>query len=130
MKISPERIKTKPEYADSFAKAYQINKEEISFHHIADSITHFIKDEFAIKDTKFSNFVFKEKKLTLSEIKGGLIFYGKGNCAACHSGPLFSDLNFHSIPFPQIGFGKNGFGVDYGKFNITFNWVGNQNNLC
>jgi cytochrome c peroxidase len=116
-----ERIKTKPEYADTFSKAYQIDIEEISFHHIADSITHFIKDEFAIKDTKFSNFIFNEKKLTTSEIKGGLIFYGKGNCAACHSGPLFSDLNFHSIPFPQIGFGKNGFGVDYGKFNITFN---------
>ena len=56
---------------------HKISKEEISFHHIADSITHFIKDEFAIKDTKFSNFVFNKKELTLSEIKGGLIFYGK-----------------------------------------------------
>lgn len=23
-------------------------------------------------------------------------------------------------PFPQLGFGKNGFGVDYGRFNVTF----------
>ena len=80
-----ERIKIHPEYANSFMELYQIDKEKISFHHIADSITHFIKDEFAIKDTKFSNFVFNEKKLTLSEIKGGLIFYGKGNCASCHA---------------------------------------------
>ena len=52
-------------------------------------------------------------------IKGGLVFYGKGKCATCHSGEIFSDLDFHSIPFPQIGFGKNGFGVDYGRFNVT-----------
>ena len=30
-----------------------------------------------------------------------------------------SDLNFHVMPFKQIGFGKNGFGVDYGRFNAT-----------
>jgi len=38
----------------------------------------------------------------------------------CHNGPYFSDLKFHSVPFPQLGFGKNGFGVDYGRFNVTF----------
>ena len=37
----------------------------------------------------------------------------------CHSGPLFSDLDFHVIPFRQLGSGKNGFGVDYGRFNVT-----------
>lgn len=115
------RVKNNPEYSKKLVKLYQIERENISFHHIADAMTHFIKDEFAIKDTKFSDFVFKDKKLSIHELKGGLIFYGKGNCATCHSGELFSDLEFYSIPFPQIGFGKNGFGVDYGKFNITFN---------
>ena len=38
----------------------------------------------------------------------------------CHYGPYFSDLKFHVVPFPQLGFGKNGFGVDYGRFNVTF----------
>ena len=65
-------------------------------------------------------FVFNNKKLPKKTIRGGLIFYGKGKCATCHSSELFSDLDFHSIPFPQVGFGKNGFGVDYGRFNITF----------
>ncbi len=115
------RVKNNSEYSKELIKLYQIEKENISFHHIADAMTHFIKDEFAIKNTRFSDFVFKDKQLSIHELKGGLIFYGKGNCATCHSGELFSDLEFYSIPFPQIGFGKNGFGVDYGKFNITFN---------
>ena len=34
--------------------------------------------------------------------------------------PVFSDLKFHVVPFPELGFGKNGFGVDYGRFNVTF----------
>ncbi len=34
--------------------------------------------------------------------------------------PYFSDLRFHAVPFPQLGFGKNGFGIDYGRFNVTF----------
>jgi cytochrome c peroxidase len=29
-------------------------------------------------------------------------------------------LQFHAIPFPQLGFGKPEFGVDYGRFNVTF----------
>ena len=38
----------------------------------------------------------------------------------CHSGPHFSDFKFHAVPFPQLGFGKNGFGIDLGRFNVTF----------
>ena len=47
------------------------------------------------------------------------MFYGKGRCSICHAGPHFSDFKFHVVPFPQLGFGKNGFGVDYGRFNAT-----------
>ena len=38
----------------------------------------------------------------------------------CHNGPYFSDFKFHAVPLPQLGFCKNGFGVDYGRFNVTF----------
>ena len=116
-----KRIKEHPYYSKQITKLYNISRDDISFHHIADAITHFIRDEFAIKETYFSSFVFDNNKLSKNAVSGGLIFYGKGKCATCHRGELFSDLKFYSIPFPQIGFGKNGFGVDYGRFNITFN---------
>jgi len=105
----------------AISEAYQIAPDEITFSHIAESITHFFADKFRIKDSKFSIFMAGKSSLTQEEIDGGLIFYGKGQCASCHSGPHFSDFKFHTVVTPQFGFGKNGFGVDYGRFNTTFN---------
>jgi len=113
------RVKTNPDYLDRLKTLYNVHEGDLEFHHIADSIVHFIRRDFAIKPTKFSKFVFDKKSMSNDELRGGLIFYGKGKCATCHSGKYFSDFSFHAIAFPQIGFGKNGFGVDYGKFNST-----------
>jgi cytochrome c peroxidase len=92
----------------------------IQFHDIARSIAAFIRGKFRLKDTRFHKFVFGSEKLTTDEVQGGIIFYGKGRCVNCHNGPHFSNLQFHAIPFPQLGFGKPEFGVDYGRFNVTF----------
>ena len=94
---------------------------DLAFSDVARSITAFIRSEFRLRDTTFHQFVFGDGQLDPEAIQGGLIFYGKGKCSNCHTGPYFSDLRFHAVPFPQLGFGKNGFGVDYGRFNITFN---------
>lgn len=93
---------------------------EITFHDVARSIAAFIRVEFRLRDTDFHKFVFGQKELLPEQFQGGIIFYGKGKCVNCHTGPHFSDLRFHAVPFPQLGFGKNGFGVDYGRFNVTF----------
>ena len=93
---------------------------EVTFRDVARSVAAFIRSEFRLRDTAFHRFVFGDGKLAPDEVQGGLIFYGKGKCVNCHTGPHFSDFQFHAVPFPQIGFGKNGFGIDYGRFNITF----------
>lgn len=98
-----------------------IQIDDLTYMEYARSIAAFIRNEFKIKKTKFHSFIYENKKLTDDELKGGLIFYGKGKCSTCHSGPYFSDFEFHSYPFKQIGFGFNGFGIDYGRFNVTFN---------
>ncbi len=102
--------------------ATNLNKQpnELAFSDVARSIAAFIRSEFRLHDTDFHRFVFGDGPLSRDEIQGGLIFYGKGKCVNCHTGPYFSDLRFHAIPFPQLGFGKNGFGIDYGRFNVTF----------
>jgi len=102
--------------------AEKIGKEEseINFLDIATSIAAFIRHEFKIKNTRLNSFVSGKKKLTNNQLKGGIIFYGKGNCISCHSGAHFSNQKFYTIPFPQLGFGKNGFGIDYGRYNATF----------
>ena len=94
---------------------------QISFPDLAVAVRDFFRRKFALKPYKFSEFVFNEGDLSDIETRGGLLFYGKAKCAVCHSGPILSDLNFHVIPFYQLGAGKNGFGIDYGRFNVTHN---------
>lgn len=94
---------------------------EIEFIDVASAIAAFIRENFKLRPTRFHNFVFADGAMSETEIAGGLIFYGKARCSACHNGAYFSDMQFHAVPFPQSGFGKNGFGVDYGRFNVTLN---------
>ena len=99
-----------------------LDKKPAQLHFVdyARAIAAFIRDEFKVKSTKFERFILAKEKLTDKELRGGLIFYGKGRCSVCHSGPYFSDFQYHSVPIPQFGFGRNGFGVDYGRYNATF----------
>lgn len=38
--------------------------------------------------------------------KGMEIFFGKGNCSSCHSGPLLTDHNFYALAIPPFGPGR------------------------
>jgi len=53
--------------------------------------------------------------------EGAVLFFGKGRCAACHSGDLMSDMQFHSIGVPQGEFGTHIHKQDLGRAEITFN---------
>ena len=116
-----QRIQNDDVLGPDLARAQGIQQSEIEFIDIAEAIAEFIRRNFQLKPTAFHKFIFEDGPLTEQEIEGGLLFYGRGGCAGCHNGPYFSDMDFHSIPFPQFGFGKNGFGVDYGRFNVTLN---------
>ena len=118
--VLANRLRKDEALGSALATAYGVSQSEIEFGHAADAIATFIRDRFRIRETKFHRFVFGIEKLNREEIAGGLIFYGKGQCSACHSGPYFTDFSFHTVAFPQAGFGKNGFGVDYGRYNVTF----------
>lgn len=113
------RVREDPELGDALAKAQSVSVAELEFSDAAVAIAAFIRTNFRVKPTRFHDFVFRNGPLRPEEVKGGLIFYGKGNCVACHNGPYFSNLGFHAIASPQVGFGKNGFGIDYGRFNVT-----------
>ncbi|WP_323038893.1 His-Xaa-Ser system-associated MauG-like protein [Gemmobacter sp.] len=113
------RIRAAPEIAGPMAKAFGANIEELAYLQVAEAIAAFIRSEFRLRETKLHRFVFDGQTLTDQELAGGLLFYGRGQCATCHSGPYFSDLAFHAIPFAQFGFGFNGFGIDYGRYNFT-----------
>ena len=119
-RIVARLVEREREVMDELAASLDKQLSEVAFGDAARSIAAFIRSEFRIRDTSFHRFVFGDGDLSDNELRGGLIFYGKGKCVSCHTGPYFSDFKFHGVPFPQIGFGKNGFGVDYGRFNVTF----------
>lgn len=37
------------------------------------------------------------KKATASELRGQGLFFGKANCASCHSGPYYTDNLMHNL---------------------------------
>lgn len=110
-----------PEIAFEISNVLNKTANEIRFIDLAELIATFIRTKFAVKSTKLHDFVFNEGILNSSEKNGAKLFYGKGKCSVCHSGPYLSDFSFHAIPFPSLGFGKNGFGIDYGRYNATHN---------
>ena len=112
---------TEAEGMQLLAEHYDMPVADINYLHIAESIAEFIRAKFAVQESKFHDFVFNQGALSDDELSGAMLFYGKGKCSTCHSGPLLSDLDFHAVPFPQLGYGKNGFGIDYGKYNSTHN---------
>ena len=117
-----DRVKSELNLGPKLKSAFSVGDDEISFLHIAESIKHFFAKKFALGPSRFSEFIETKTDLSESEVQGGLIFYGKGMCSACHSGAHFTDFDYHTILFPQVGPGKNGFGSDYGRFNFTLNF--------
>lgn len=114
-----ERFGADPEIGPLLLSAYPDKADQMTFEFIADALTHFIRHEFRIRKTAFESFVFEAGQISDDQLAGGILFYGRGRCAACHGGPYFSDLGFHAVAFPQAGFGKNGFGIDEGRYNVT-----------
>jgi cytochrome c peroxidase len=122
-KIAENLTEHESDAASVIAEKYNVKKESLEYWHFATAIAEFIRRKFPVKPSKLSGFVNGTYEFTEAETKGGLVFYGKGGCVNCHSGPHFSDFYFHVVAIPQLGFGKNGFGVDYGRYNATFDPV-------
>ncbi len=114
-------VKNEPEASKKLADTLGKDESKLEYIDFARSLASFIRSEFRLKPSKLENVMAGRDSFTGDEFKGARIFYGKGACITCHSGPHFSDFKFYSVPFPQLGFGRNGFGVDHGRYNVTFN---------
>jgi len=98
-------------YAEQSRKIFG---REINIDDVASAIASFERTVVS-DDSKFDLFVGGDAKALNASEKNGLdLFSGKGRCAVCHSGPRFSDEDFHNI-----GVGMNGKNPDLGRFNVT-----------
>ena len=119
------RLRAIPEYVDLFVAAFPDvgGADDITYVHAANAIGAFEAVFWRADNSPYDEFLRgRTDAMSPRQIRGMDLFYGKANCASCHSGPFQTDNDFHAICIPQIGPGK-GDGPsghdDFGREQVT-----------
>ena len=104
-----KRILSFDAYHPLFQAAYpDIPLEELHFAHAANAIAAFEIDAFTLLDSPWDRFLAgDDSALSARQLAGADLFYGKANCADCHSGKLMTDQLAHNIAVIPIGPGPD-----------------------
>lgn len=117
-----KRLAAIPEYVNLFRAAYPGDVEgadDVSYVLAANAIAAFETEAFRSDDSPFDAYLRGDRSaLDETERHGLALFYGKADCARCHSGPFQTDHDFHAIAMPQIGPGKRD-GADASYWRAT-----------
>ena len=110
---------TQIEYLKLFDTAYpEANIYNIT--HIGNALSAYISAAFELKRSPWDRYIDGDKSAISHEQKqGAIVFFGKGRCSVCHSGVQFSDFKYHGLAIPQLGVGKHGGYLDYGRAKAT-----------
>ncbi len=119
-----ERLLAIPAYQELFRQAYpDVPAVELGFQHAANALAAFQSQAFTFTNSPWDRYLAGDESALSNQAKqGALLFYGRAGCATCHSGPLFTDQQYHNIGVPQFGPGRDEFApLDYGRYAITQN---------
>lgn len=102
-------------------------ESELDITNLSEAIGAFMIDEFTALNSPFDQYLAGDNDALSNQAKrGALLFYGRANCASCHSGGLQTDFDFHNIAAPQIGTGRAAAApLDLGRGAITENIADN-----
>jgi cytochrome c peroxidase len=109
-----ERLNASKEYRERFQAVFG---SEPSLINVGKAIAAFEKTIVAT-DSRFDAYCKGDKKaLSESEKRGLILFFGKASCTQCHSGPNFTDNNYHNLG----GHGPlaEGQTADLGRYEIS-----------
>jgi len=108
-------------YRIMFEAAFKKPIGQLGFQHAARAIAAFEAEAFGYDDSPFDNYLRGDNSaLRPKEKRGAILFFGKANCAECHTGTLLTDQEHYNIGVPQLGPGKAPFpGLDVGRFTET-----------
>ncbi len=122
-----ERLRGNEDYADRFASVF--GAPHITLRQLGEAIAAFERQLIFTASAWDDYLAGNTKALTEAQKRGALLFYGERkrevNCAACHSGDLFTDTEFHNLLVPQLGPGKdNGAdgNDDFGRANVSYDY--------
>ncbi|WP_306258032.1 cytochrome-c peroxidase [Pararhizobium sp. IMCC21322] len=94
-----------PLFQDAFPEIQ--SAKDITIVHYANAVGDFVNAEWRSSQSPFDRYMAGEQQALTEQQKIGLdLFYGRANCASCHSGPFLTDQKFHAIAMPQIGPGR------------------------
>ncbi|MBE9585043.1 cytochrome-c peroxidase [Mucilaginibacter sp. JRF] len=113
-KALPQKLTKIKGYLPLFADAFGDNK--ITGERIAKALATY-QLTFTSRKSDFDYFLEgNTKRLTDQQIEGLHLFRTKARCMNCHSGPLFTDNDFHNAGLTYYGRAKY---EDLGRYNIT-----------
>jgi cytochrome c peroxidase len=121
------RVRAIPEYVSRLMQAFPgeiTSAPDITIDHVGRAIGAFER-ELITMNSPYDRFLIGERDaLNDLETEGFKVFFGKGLCGNCHSGPMLSDFTFrvqgvgdgYEDILPGFG-GKNGLGQDWGRWH-------------
>lgn len=104
-----ERVRGIDGYVERFKEADPgfLGPGDLSIVHIANALGDFINSEWRSTDSAFDRYLAGDAAVLGTKALAGMeLFYGKANCATCHSGKLLSDQEFHALALPHFGPGR------------------------
>lgn len=106
--IIAKRVRGIPEYAEMFEQAFNEIEapQDLTIVQIGNALAAFINSEWQSFDSPFDTYLTADTPLSDAAKRGMELFYGEANCALCHSGPLFTDQEFHALGLPAFGPGR------------------------
>lgn len=108
-----------PDYVDMFESAFP--GEDPSIDQVGLALAAFQSAAFASVNSPFDEYLAgNDSALTEPQLRGAALFFGDAACATCHSGPLLTDQQTHTLGVPHIGPGKGDAAPDdLGRSAIT-----------
>ncbi len=122
-----ERLRSNEEYAARFAQVF--DSPVLTLRQLAEAVAAFERQLIFTASPWDDYLAGDAQALSEAQKRGALLFFGalnrEVNCAVCHSGDLFTDLEFHNLLAPQLGPGKDN-GADgrddFGRANVSFDY--------
>ncbi|MEO7995294.1 MAG: cytochrome c peroxidase [bacterium] len=108
-------------YRQLFRQAYPgIPPSQLRFQDAANAVAAFELAYLTMDESPFDRWLRGESEVLDSDAKkGAVLFYGKAQCAQCHSGTLMTDQSFHNIGVPQLRPVTSDKPLDLGRQAIT-----------
>jgi cytochrome c peroxidase len=106
------RLKNIPGYVKQFQEVFGTEPTEDD---VAKAIASFERT-IVSKNSPYDRYIQGDRAaMSKAAIRGMRLFSRKGRCSTCHSGPYFSDSEFHNL---GVGY-KNGQYADVGRYGVT-----------